>query len=119
MTAQLTVFQKDMDRRLQAHDRGEILLGLHADESMTSIARRLDRSPSTVSREVKENGGRASYGVWPAHVKACENTKRAKPAKSVKGPLCDKVTEWLHAWCPPMKYRIDFAWTTPMMTGCA
>lgn len=72
------------------------------------MARRLGRSPSTVSREVKENGGRASYEVWPVHVKAW-----------AKGPLCDEVTEWLHAWYHPVKYRIDFARTTPMKRGCA
>src|SRR6476646_830520 len=33
-------------------DREEILVGIHAGESLSSIARRLDRSPSTVTREV-------------------------------------------------------------------
>jgi len=87
--------------RLQAHEGEEILLGLRADESMCLMTRSLGRSASTVSREVKENGGPAGYGVWPAHVKACESTKRPKPAKLAKGRLCDKVTEGLHAWYPP------------------
>jgi IS30 family transposase len=98
--------------RLQAHEREEILLGSNAGESMTSIARRLGRSPFTVSREVKESGGRARYGVWPAHGKACENTKRAKPAKLAKGPLCVKVIQWLHAWYSPneISHRLRLAY---------
>ena len=44
--------------RLSAEEREEILVGLRDDESMSSIARRLGRSPSTVTREVAANGGR-------------------------------------------------------------
>ena len=86
---------------LTASDREEILLGLHREESMSSIARALGKSPSTVTREVKANGGRDAYSIWPAHVRARENTKRPKPSKLVTGPLCDKVTTWLKKlWSP-------------------
>lgn len=37
---------------------------------MRSIARSLDRSPSTVTREVAANGGRECYRIWPAHQRA-------------------------------------------------
>ena len=69
---------------LTVSDREEILLGLQRGESMSEIARALDRSPSTVTREVKANGGRDLYRIWPAHVRARENTKRPKPSKLVK-----------------------------------
>ena len=86
---------------LTVSDREEILLGLHRNESMSSIARALDKLPSTVTREVKANGGRDSYSIWPAHVRAREDTQRHKPWKLVKGPLCDKVTMWLKKlWSP-------------------
>lgn len=49
--------------RLTANDREEILLGLQRDESMSEIARALGKSPSTVTREVKANGGRDAYRV--------------------------------------------------------
>jgi len=83
------------DGHLTAHEREDILLGLHRGESMSAIARQLGRAPSTVTREVKANGGRDAYRVWPAHVRAHEATKRPKTAKLDHGPLCDKVTQWL------------------------
>jgi IS30 family transposase len=86
---------------LSASDREEILLGLHRGESMSAIARTLGRSPSTVTREVNANGGPKTYRVWPAHVRARERTRRPKSAKLDRGPLCDKVTQWLKdLWSP-------------------
>src|ERR1035437_4546032 len=87
--------------RLTASDREEILLGLQCDESMSEIARALGKSPSTVTREVKANGGRDSYRVLFRSVRARQCTQRPKPSKLVKGPLCDKVTQWLKKlWSP-------------------
>jgi len=53
--------------RLSLADREEISRGLACDESLHSIAYRLGRSPSTVSREVKINGGRERYRATVAH----------------------------------------------------
>src|ERR1019366_1566558 len=87
--------------RLTASDREEILLGLQRDDSMSEIARSLGKSQSTVTREVKANGGRDAYRIWPAHARAQENSKRPKPSKLVQGLLCDKVTKWLKKlWSP-------------------
>src|SRR5271170_2249659 len=55
---------------LTIHEREEILVGLVRGESLRSIARGLERSCSTVSREVRANGGREEYRIWPAHVRA-------------------------------------------------
>lgn len=46
---------------LSAHKREEIRVGLEAEESLSDIARRLDRVPSTITREVIRNGGRRRY----------------------------------------------------------
>ncbi len=32
---------------------------------MSSVARRLKFSPSTITREVKANGGPKRYSIWP------------------------------------------------------
>ena len=86
---------------LTAAEREEILLGLGRGESMSQIARDLNRSASTVTREVKANGGRDAYRMWPAHTRAQECTRRPKPSKLVKGPLCDRVTKGLESlWSP-------------------
>jgi IS30 family transposase len=81
--------------RLSITEREEILLGLARGESMSSIARSLERSPSTVTREVAANGGSANYRIWPAHLRASAEAKRPKPAKLDEPVLCAKVTEWL------------------------
>src|SRR5665213_2231008 len=86
---------------LTASEREEILLGLGRGESMSQIARDLERSASTVTREVKANGGRDAYRMWPAHTRAREYTRRPKAAKLVNGPLCDRVTKGLESlWSP-------------------
>ncbi|WP_407071696.1 helix-turn-helix domain-containing protein [Acidithrix ferrooxidans] len=40
--------------------------GISSGDSMSQIARSLGRSPSTVTREIKANGGRDSSRIWPA-----------------------------------------------------
>jgi IS30 family transposase len=87
--------------RLSIDEREEILLGLSRGESMSSIARGLDRSPSTVTREVAANGGSSHYRIWPAHVRASEQAKRPKVAKLDEPVLCAKVTEWLEKFWSP------------------
>jgi IS30 family transposase len=51
--------------RLTLADPEEITLGLHAAESFTVIAARLEKAFSTVSREVAANGGRTGYRAGP------------------------------------------------------
>jgi transposase, IS30 family len=62
-------------------EREEIALGRAGGESMRSIARRLGRSPSTVSRELSRNGDRAGgYRATTAHARAYVRASRPKPA---------------------------------------
>jgi IS30 family transposase len=86
---------------LRIDDREQILLGLRQKESMSSIARRLGYSPSTVTREVKANGGADKYGIWPAHQRAQAQTKRPKISKLQNPALNSNVTMWLkQLWSP-------------------
>jgi IS30 family transposase len=87
--------------RLTMADREEIMLGLARGESLRAIARRLERSPSTVSREVVANGGRQHYRIWPAHQRARICTRRPKSAKLDDPVLCEKVTSWLEEFWSP------------------
>ena len=50
---------------LTLSEREEILRGTAGARSMRSIARLLGRAPSTVSREIKRNGGRRKYTTQP------------------------------------------------------
>ena len=65
------------------------------------IARRLGRSTSTISREVKANGGRRIYRAFSAHNRAYRMARRPKVAKLDHGPLAKVVTTWLESWWSP------------------
>ena len=87
--------------RLTLDEREEIALGLKMKESMSSIARRLGRSPSTITREVAHNGGPANYRIWRAHQRARAMARRPKAAKLSDPALCATVTSWLEKlWSP-------------------
>ena len=67
--------------RMSLMDREEISRGLVAGESLRSIARRLDRAPSTICREVNTNGGRGAYRAVDAEDRVRERAKRPKVPK--------------------------------------
>ena len=71
-------------RYLSFCEREEIAVGRAAGESVRSIARRLGRSPATVSRELRRNADRRKeYRATTAHARAWERASRPKPAKLV------------------------------------
>ena len=104
--------------RLSLEEREEIRVGLEVGETLTSIAKRLRRSVSTVSREVKANGGRAAYRAHVAHQAAFEQARRPKTPKLACPRLASKVAEWLELWWSPEqiaeRLRIEFP-DDPMM----
>lgn len=67
--------------RLILAEREEISRGLLARESLRTIARRLDRSPSTIAREVARNGGLRPYRAWRAERSATGRARRPRFAK--------------------------------------
>ncbi|MET7518303.1 helix-turn-helix domain-containing protein [Streptomyces sp. NPDC005480] len=64
---------------LSLAEREEISRGLARDESFRTIAARLGRSPSTVSREVGRHGGRGKYRATDADERAWESARRPTP----------------------------------------
>ena len=71
-------------RCLTFSEREEIAVARAGGESMRSIARRLGRSPSTVSRELSRNADRAGcYRATTAHALAYVRASRPKPSKLV------------------------------------
>jgi len=71
-------------RALSLVEREEISRGLAAGQTMRAIATKIGRSPSTVSREVERNGGRARYRACPADQRALRQARRPKVAKLAK-----------------------------------
>jgi len=68
-------------------DREEISRGVAAGYSLRTIAKRLGRAPSTISREVKRNGGRQPYRANKAEQAAWDRAHRAKTCKLAKAAL--------------------------------
>ena len=67
--------------RLSLAEREEISRGLAAGLSLRAIAASLDRSPSTICREVNANGGRRGYRALRADRGADRRALRPKRAK--------------------------------------
>ena len=88
--------------RLSLRDREEISLGLERGETLTSIAERVGRDPSTISREVARNGGRDGYRAWRADQLTHRRAARPKPEKlALNKPLALAVTYMLEQHCSP------------------
>jgi len=100
-------------------EREEISRGLESRLSLRSIALRLGRSPSTVSREVKRNGGRDKYrAVWSdqaawdrAHrPKACKLACNCSLRWTVSRKLQlnwspEQIAGWLKRKCPQEEHN--------------
>jgi IS30 family transposase len=81
--------------------REQILVGIGRGESLSAIGRQLGRSPSTITREVANNGGRDEYSAWRAHQRARGQARRPKPCKLAKGRLLSEVARRLvQLWSP-------------------
>ena len=89
-------------RSLTLREREEISRGIAAGRSLRSIARRLGRAPSTISRELSRNGGLASYRAHAAEQAAWDRAKRPKPCKLILNrPLAMTVASLLRQrWSP-------------------
>ena len=64
-------------------EREEISRGIACDLSLQAIATRLKRAPSTISREVRRNGGLKCYRASQADQAAWDRARRPKPCKLV------------------------------------
>ena len=69
---------------LSLAEREDISRGVVAGHSVRSIAATLERSPSTVSREIARNGGRQCYRASEADLAAWDRAPRAKTCKLVQ-----------------------------------
>ena len=88
--------------RLSLAEREEVSRGLVAGDSLRTIATRLGRAPSTISREVAWNGSRDDYRACRADSEAVRRGRRPKPSKlAVDSRLCREVERGLRAnWSP-------------------
>jgi IS30 family transposase len=93
--------------RLSMAEREEISRGIARCESLRSIASRLGRSPSTVSREVRVNGGYDTYRATVAHGASRMRAKRPKAMKLETCPRLRQVVEdRLELWWSPAQISL-------------
>jgi IS30 family transposase len=69
------------DRALSVREREEISRQVCAGSSVRSVAARLGRAPSTISREINRNGGRDRYRAGAADARAWVAARRPKVCK--------------------------------------
>ncbi len=62
-------------------EREEISRGLSVRYSLRAIARQLGRAPSTISREIRRNGGSAAYRAAASDQAAWDRAQRPKVCK--------------------------------------
>jgi IS30 family transposase len=79
--------------RLSLAEREDISRGLAAGESLRVIAARLGRAPSTISREVRANGGRRRYRAVTADEAAWRRALRPKEQKLERSELLRWLVE--------------------------
>lgn len=68
-------------RALSLAEREEISRGIAGGRSIRELARALERSPSTISREIVRNGGSRRYRAEAADSQAWRRALRPKPCK--------------------------------------
>jgi len=69
--------------------------------TVQKIASRIDRSPSTISRELKRNTGRRGYRYKQAHGMACNRLKTAHRAVQIVPETYDLIETYLRMdWSP-------------------
>lgn len=83
-------------------EREEISRGLSTHLSIRAIAKKLNRCPSVISREIKGNGNIISYRAVPADKRAWIKAKRPKRCKlqmnaKLKNIIADKLAD---KWSP-------------------
>ena len=102
---------------LTLEDREEISRGVAAGRSFRAIAEQLSRSPSTISRELKRNGGIDRYRATEAQAnarrrarrrKVCLLTKHQRLYRLVRGKLLldwspEQISGWLERTYPDDK----------------
>lgn len=88
--------------RLTIKDRIEIYAGIRDGLSFTAIAAQIDKSVSTISREVGGRSGRAGYQPVACHQRGLDRARRPKPCKLELNPVLGaRVIADLRAWWSP------------------
>jgi len=92
---------------LSLSEREEISRGVVAELSFRAIAVQLGRSPSTISREIKRNGGCDTYRATHADQAAWDRAHRPKPCKLAGNRLL----------CRTVAAKLQLEWSPEQIAG--
>jgi IS30 family transposase len=81
------------ERALSLSEREEISRGLAMAEGVRSLARRLARAPSTISREIQRHGGQGHYRASDADQAAWASARRPKRGRLASTRRLRRVVE--------------------------
>jgi len=89
-------------RALTLAEREDISRGIASGDSMRTVAQRLTRAVSTISREVARHGGRAQYRAHQADSQAWQSALRPKPCRlATDGKLREIIAgKLVQDWSP-------------------
>jgi IS30 family transposase len=93
--------------RLSIAEREAVSRSIATGESCRSIARQLGRSPSTISREIKRNGGRSRYRAWSADRATARRSRRPKTAKLASS----------HRLRSEVELRLELCWSPQQISA--
>jgi len=87
---------------LSLAEREEISRGIAVGLSIRAIASQLGRAPSTISREIRRNGGRRRYRANQAEEAAWEQAHRPKSCKLAQNPALARIVaeKLMDRWSP-------------------
>ena len=87
---------------LTVAEREEISRGIVAGYSIRTIAAQLERAPSTVSREIRRNGGRRRYRANKADEAGRDRALRPKVCKLAQNPALARIVarKLISRWSP-------------------
>lgn len=96
------VDRKRSGQALSLSEREEISRGLMVHRSLRAIASQLGRAPSTISREVRRNGGRGVYRATISDQSAWDRALRPKACKLACHPALARTvsTKLCRKWSP-------------------
>jgi len=116
--------QKRRYTRLADQERESISRGLAQHKSIRQLARELNRSPSTISREIRRNKGKSGYRAFSASRRAkaaASSRKRGKRKIEKQEGLLSYVLEKLQReWSPQeisKRLKIEYAWDMNMQVS--
>jgi IS30 family transposase len=116
--------QKRRYTRLADQKRESISRGLAQHISIRQLAKELNRSPSTISREIRRNKGKSGYRAFSASRRtkaAASSRKRGKRKIEKQEGLLSYVMEKLQReWSPQeisKRLKIEYAWDMNMQVS--